>query len=420
MILFVCNFAGKIACTKDKLFNSGNGVSGVSSNGRSGSPNKKNIHALDINESISLVVTLYKDNAKTNANNNGLIEYQEKIGKIILRQFKRSTAHSKSNQSVNHANSSTYFGLGSFKLNLHNMVNDILVNGRKDFIWKLDGIDDVSCYSRMSVRMLKHKEDMDDVMSIISDQSDFSVVAASFEKENVIRQVYSVSGSDQSLKDRGGHDSHSNSNSSLDKMESTVNDNHTKEASTTVALPQPLPLDSIPEQGGHGRSLESSPETIRHKPQSQSHVRSRPNTDNDNDDYNKENDADVDMEHDNSSPSTPTAGAGAEESHKNNKLQGKRFPFLSAAAGTVSAGSHGAPSSSSIPYHLGLKNKTTRTPSEILELQTEVSHLRRLLHSKDEEINSLKTNLTSRECEYKNQYLVMKTDLNVAQDELKR
>ena len=56
----------------------------------------------------------------------------------------------------------------------------------------------------------------------------------------------------------------------------------------------------------------------------------------------------------------------------------------------------------------------------MLELQTEVSHLRRLLLSKDEEVNTLKANLTGREAEYKNQFLALKTDLNMAQTELTR
>ena len=121
-----------------------------SNSNRSGSNspmNKKNIHVLDINESISLVVTLYKDNAKTMVNHNIVTEYQEKIGKIILRQYKKSSH--KNNNSHKHHNNSTYVGLGSFKLNLHSLVNDVIVNGLKDFIWKLDGIEDVSCYARM-------------------------------------------------------------------------------------------------------------------------------------------------------------------------------------------------------------------------------------------------------------------------------
>ena len=147
---------GKLASSKDKIFNSERNTS----------------HVLNVDEKLSLVVTLYKDK------DNG--EFQEKKGKLILRQLKKNK-----NAILSHLNG--YKGIGTVKLALHELIHT-LISGSKDYTLPLENKPDITIQAKLSVKLISSNniDNNDDDLSLASygDGSDNSVMAANFDGDS--------------------------------------------------------------------------------------------------------------------------------------------------------------------------------------------------------------------------------------------
>lgn len=134
---------GKLASTKDRILEP-----------------EKNI--LYVNETLSLIVTLYKQ-----SNSHG--KFQEKLGKLTLRQLKKNKRIVSSNND--------YKGVGgSIKLPIHKLVSELSTGGTKDMVYPIDAGKDILVHVRLSARLIGDANDDDD-MSMISDSSNHSGLA---------------------------------------------------------------------------------------------------------------------------------------------------------------------------------------------------------------------------------------------------
>jgi len=140
---------GKLASTKDRILDPDDNI-------------------LYVNETLSLIVTLYKQSTA----NNGHGKYQEKIGKLTLRQLK------KSKHMVSTSSSSGYKGIGSIQLPIHKLVAELSSGATKDVIYPMDTGKEVLAHVRLSARLIGDADnDDDDNMSLISDSSNHSGLA---------------------------------------------------------------------------------------------------------------------------------------------------------------------------------------------------------------------------------------------------
>lgn len=132
---------GKLASTRDRILDPDDNI-------------------LYVNETLSLIVTLYKQ-----SNSNG--KFQEKLGKLTLRQLKK-------NKSIV-SSSSGYKGIGSIQLPIHKLVSELAVSAGKDVVYPMDTGKDILVHARLSARLIGDADDDD--MSMISDSSNHSGLA---------------------------------------------------------------------------------------------------------------------------------------------------------------------------------------------------------------------------------------------------
>jgi len=140
---------GKLASTKDRILDPDDNI-------------------LYVNETLSLIVTLYKQSTA----NSGHGKYQEKVGKLTLRQLKKSKLM------VSTSSSSGYKGIGSIQLPIHKLVAELSSGATKDVIYPMDAGKEVLAHVRLSARLIGDADnDDDDNMSLISDSSNHSGLA---------------------------------------------------------------------------------------------------------------------------------------------------------------------------------------------------------------------------------------------------
>ncbi len=143
-VLSVCfERGGRLASSTDRLFNA----------------DKSNANTLDVNQPLSLAVTLYRD---------GSGALQEKTGTLILRHLKRSKS----------LGTSGYIAIGSVALSLHRLVVELAEGGPKDKLFTVGGTEII-----ISTRLSLHQgafgwHEDDESASIVSGRSDFSDASA--------------------------------------------------------------------------------------------------------------------------------------------------------------------------------------------------------------------------------------------------
>lgn len=123
--------------------------------------------SVSIDETLALVATLYRDPKNSCA-------FQDKKGKLIFRQLKKTRLGGE-----------VYKGLGYCNLSLHCLAQELAVSGFKQVELPLSGMPGSAVLGRMSVRFLSPTADDDNVsiLSGMSDMSDLSTMGATFDAE---------------------------------------------------------------------------------------------------------------------------------------------------------------------------------------------------------------------------------------------
>jgi hypothetical protein len=150
-VLSVCfERGGKLASSSDKVFS-------YDSN------DKSEMKTFEFNESLALLATLYRD-SKTH-------EYQEKKGKLILRQLKKSKL-----------GSDVYKGLGFATLFLNDLIKDVVIEPKNLTLNLVGGLKNTSLEVQLSARFVGSGDD--DAMSMMSGLSDQSeMLGANFDDD---------------------------------------------------------------------------------------------------------------------------------------------------------------------------------------------------------------------------------------------